>query len=774
MATYELNLRDYLRILRKHRLYFVVPPIALAALTYLLTPTPPMRYEASASVKFSQSSTLAGLMLQVFTYSPGDSIATQTKILTSLPLMARLAQHLGKAPSDLDHKELIEHPDHVAVVSDLQSRVSAEPVGNTNIIEIYAHASSRAEAISIVNGLADVFAAWSLEEKNRQVTEAKDFIGDQLAEAESRLKSTENELRRFMESNLDRLSLSADELSRLQQERERVRRLIETLELQVDQLETRREEGEGQIDWISSQELNDTNLERFNSELIDLQLEKERLLVYQTESSPEVRALESKIQTLLTSLTREYQATLAELRREERELNEKIAVIPQNDAELNRLRRNQQVANDAYTMLKAKYEEAVIREAEKIREVDVVEYATGATARSRPGKLSKTLIGGLVGLVLGFIFTLIAENMDTSIATIEDVEGFLQLPVLGVIPQIDRDAVQRALAAENPDATPESLASYAGLVAQFDPASPVAEAYRSLRTNLEFSRMGQPATSFVVTSSTLEEGKSTTVANLALALSQGGKRTLVVESDLRRPSIHAQFGLAREPGLSEVLLGTLSWQEALRSVADLFLGKLDMDTLVRTPGLDNLFFITSGTLPPNPAELLGSAPMKTFVEEIASEFDVVLFDTPPVLPVTDAAILASEADGVLLVYQAGRAGRGLLKRAKSHLESVRADIRGVILNNITAEVSEFSPAEHHYAYYTQYQNREEVDAPQGMLGRMAARVRGAGKRSDERASPSMKGGGGPPAGSRASGGNEYSDLLDVTGSGERSREDERS
>ena len=768
MGQYELNLRDYLRILRKHRLYFIGPPIALAVLTYLLTTTPPVSYRATSSVKFSQSSTLAGLMLQVFTYSPGDSLATQTHILTSLPLMARLAQHLDRVPPEMEFKDVLESPEHVATLSALQSQVSAESIGSTNIIEVSAEASSREEATLIVNSLADVFADWSLAERNRQVIDAKDFIAQQLVQAETRLKEAEDSLRSFMERNLDKLSLSADELSRLQQNRERVRRLIKTLDLQVQQLDRRRREGEGQIDWISSRELNDSNLERFNNELIDLQLEKERLLVYQTETSPEVQAVENKIQTLLMSLIREYEATLADLEEEAVRLNEKIEVIPKNDAERNRLKRDQQVANDGYAMLKAKHQEAVIREAEKIREVDIVEYATDAAARVESGKLSKSLVGGLVGLVLGFVLALVAENMDTSIATIEDVESYLQVPVLGVIPQIDRDAVLNALASGDPHLPRESLSSYSGLVAQFDPASPVAEAYRSLRTNLEFSRLARPATSFVITSSTLEEGKSTTTVNIALALAQSGKRTLVVESDLRRPSIHKYFGLPRDPGLSEVLLGTLSWRDATRSLADLFLGKLDMDTLVRTPGMENLSFITSGTLPPNPAELLGAAPMGSLIKELAEEFDVVLFDSPPVLPVTDAAILASQVDSVLLVYQAGRAGRGVLKRAKSHLEAVRADIRGVVLNNITAEVSEFSPAEHHYPYYASVQ-RETLQEQQGFLKRAVDGVR---DRLANRQSSSPTRGDDRKAGAPTGGSTEYEDVLDVTG-GERppSRDD---
>jgi capsular exopolysaccharide synthesis family protein len=291
----------------------------------------------------------------------------------------------------------------------------------------------------------------------------------------------------------------------------------------------------------------------------------------------------------------------------------------------------------------------------------------------------------------------------------------------------------------------------------------VAEAYRSLRTNLEFTKIARPARSFLITSSTLEEGKSTTVANLAMALAQGGKRVLVIESDLRRPLIHTYFGLSREPGLTEVLLGTLDWREAQRSLADVFLGKLDMNSLVRTPGLENLSFLTSGTLPANPAELLGAAPMRSLIREVTEEFDVVLFDSPPVLPVTDAAVLASQVDGVVLVYQLGRAGRGLLRRAKSHLETVQADLRGVILNDIKAEVSEFSSPEYYYQDYSRYAEGESA-GPRNRLNKAVAGVR---DRLTSRSSTSKRSAASGSPAPRTEGASEYEDVLGITGDRDR-------
>ena len=189
--------------------------------------------------------------------------------------MARLAQHLGRVPEDLDFKTILDNPEHVAQLSLLQSQVFAEQVGNTNIVQITAEAANHEEAKSVANGLADVFAQWSLEEKNRQVIEAKDFIAQQLAQAEGRMKEAEDALQAFMESNIDHLSLSTDEMARLQKEKTEIRQQRTILERQVDQLEARMQSRSGHIDWVSSSELDDSNLKRFNDKLIELQFQRE-------------------------------------------------------------------------------------------------------------------------------------------------------------------------------------------------------------------------------------------------------------------------------------------------------------------------------------------------------------------------------------------------------------------------------------------------------------------------------------------------------------------
>lgn len=214
------------------------------------------------------------------------------------------------------------------------------------------------------------------------------------------------------------------------------------------------------------------------------------------------------------------------------------------------------------------------------------------------------------------------------------------------------------------------------LVTLTSPRSPVSEAYRTLRTNLEFSSLDQPLRTMVVTSPGPEEGKSTTLANLAVTLAHAEKRVILVDCDLRRPSQHEIFGLSNGVGLTTMVVD----EEAMR------------DPPLLETGVEGLQLLPSGPLPPNPSELVGSRRMAEIISALSERADIVLFDAPPVIAVTDAAVLASRVDGVLLVIKAGTTKRDHAKRAKALLDKVNAHVVGAVLNNIKMDTS-------YYSYY---------------------------------------------------------------------------
>ena len=207
------------------------------------------------------------------------------------------------------------------------------------------------------------------------------------------------------------------------------------------------------------------------------------------------------------------------------------------------------------------------------------------------------------------------------------------------------------------------------LITLTDPTSSVAEAFRTLRTNLEFSSLDNPVKTLVITSASPGEGKSTTLANLAITTAQAEKKVYLIDCDLRRPSLHRLFGIANDVGLTNMIR-----DEALRDAPPL------QETQV--PGL---WLLPSGPLPPNPSELLGSKRMEEIITKLRDQADIVLFDTPPSTVVTDAAVLASKVDGVLLVFSAGRTKRDHAQKAKALMEKVNARLVGVVLNNVRAD-----------------------------------------------------------------------------------------
>ncbi|WP_066633844.1 CpsD/CapB family tyrosine-protein kinase [Desulfolucanica intricata] len=216
------------------------------------------------------------------------------------------------------------------------------------------------------------------------------------------------------------------------------------------------------------------------------------------------------------------------------------------------------------------------------------------------------------------------------------------------------------------------------LITLHDPKSPAAEAYRILRTNIQFSSLDKPIKKLLVTSAGPHEGKSLTVSNLGIAFAQTGLRVLILDCDLRKPMQHKSFEVFNTKGLTNILLGEISIEDSLQDV-----------------GVDSLKLITTGPIPPNPSELLGSRRMKVFLDELSDLFDIVLVDTPPVVAVTDAALMAANVDGVLLVVASGATKIEMTQRAKELLLNVNARIIGTVLNMIEVE----SDSYYYYYYY---------------------------------------------------------------------------
>lgn len=221
-----------------------------------------------------------------------------------------------------------------------------------------------------------------------------------------------------------------------------------------------------------------------------------------------------------------------------------------------------------------------------------------------------------------------------------------------------------------------------GIILKDNPKSPISEAYRTLRTNIQFASFDGDMKTIVITSSTPGEGKSTTAANIAYSLHETGKEVILIDCDLRKPTVHKRFKLSNQKGLTDLLRDDFDFS---------YIQKFE----------ENLYILTSGTLPPNPAEVLSSNKMRNFLEKLKNEFDYIIIDTPPVISVTDAQILSTMADGVILVISSGEADRQAAAKAKELLLNVKAKILGVVLNKIDIDSNKG------YRYYYYYEGGEK-------------------------------------------------------------------
>lgn len=422
--------------------------------------------------------------------------------------------------------------------------------------------------------------------------------------------------------------------------------------------------------------------------------------------------LEFQLADLMQKYTEKHPRVI-QAREQIEQIESQVKGFSGQELEYTRLTREIDVNKKLYAMLKEKLEEARITEAQKVGDISVVNPAVLPSAPVSGNEKMGVVVGAFMGLILGVALAFVLETLDTSIGTIEDVENVVKLPVLGVIPSVINESdqgygiIDRIRAKFSPAQKTEEQERLIRLFSHYNPKSPTTEAYRNIHTNL---KLNPSKKSILVTSSGPREGKSSIAVNLSIVMAQAGLKTLLVSADLRRPVIAKTFGIKKEPGLNELLTGTVTLEDALKNVTDLMMGEMNFEEIRMTPGLENIWLLTSGRLPFNPPELIESKELATVIDKLKVRFDVIIFDAPPILPVTDASLLAPKIDCVVIVYEIGRTSREALIRAKGQLESVGAKIAGVVLNHTksqTEAIATYPYYSHKYRYY----GKEEPPKP---------------------------------------------------------------
>ncbi|MBN1273253.1 MAG: polysaccharide biosynthesis tyrosine autokinase [Candidatus Aminicenantes bacterium] len=644
MPRIEMDLTDYMRVIRKRKRIIILTFILVLVSTIFYTVRQTPLYQTSCKVKLEQRKSVASILTELITWAPGDQMASHAKLITSYQIMGRVADEMGLIKPDISDER------RMAVIRGLQGQVSAERVGNTNMISITTISSSPHKAAALANTTASVYVKYHFENKKLEASNVKQFVKGQLDSYLKQLQQSENALQKFRREN----------------------------PLVVERDIT-----------FSPIIQNDPRVASLKDEIVKLELDLISLESKYTSEHPEVQTLKRRISKAKEDLTE----TLDQITSQQKELSSK-------EIELVQLKRDVSIAEDIYLMFKKRYEEARILEAEKAQDVTIVEPAAEPSRPFKPNIHTNIFIGILAGILLGLIMAFVTESFDTSIGRIDDIEELTKVPVLGVIPDINSEKGKKKFADKFiKRKKPSKMNQFNRLVSLFEPSSTIAEAYRSLRTNLDYMGLQKAGKSIVFSSALPQEGKTQTLANLAVVFAQSGQKVLVVGSDFRKPMIYSLFGLQRSPGLSEVLIGKIPLEKAVNTVTDMVLGGFEYDKLLNTRGVENLNIITCGGHAPNPAELLAFSRMDELIQEMEQKYDIVLFDSPPILPVADPSILSTKTDGVVIVYKAGKTPRQALVRSRAQLENVKARIWGVVINNVKAQFIEDVTPYHRYRYY---------------------------------------------------------------------------
>ena len=607
-------------------------------------------------------------------------------------------------------------------VDDLQGTLRVEPVKETRLtvretrlIDItYRHTEPHLAA-KIVNTVADSFVYQNLEKKTETSSTTSSYLAKRIAELQAANREKEEELINYAK-NHEILSLDANQntvverlegLNKQLLEAENERKLAEAAykaSLQPGAAEALAEGG-------GAADRDVPSATKLSSEaelsLAKLRQRRAELLVENTEKWPAVKEIDKQIavlektlndsraratKTVTTNLATRYRQALAteEALRKAYE-KQRAETLTQNEAAVSYRIIQQEIETNKTLLdglLQRTKENDVIMTGTP-NNIRVVDYAIAPKKPVSPKRTSIVILSLLVSFGFGVGLAFFVEYLDDTVRSTEDVENFLRLPSVAVIPQ-SGIAKPKRIWARNSKGTALAMSkngtTHEVLLSELDKRSPVAEAYRHLRTSILLSTAGRPPKTLLITSSVPSEGKTTTAVNTSISLAQTGARVVIIDADMRRPRLHSIFNISNDNGLSGLLSREPSQSEILAAIQH------DEDT--------GLFLLTAGPVPPNPAELIGSDQMLKLIAALTPSFNHIIIDSPPIAAFTDGVLLANMVEGVLLVVHSGRSSRKVVARARKLLMDVGARIIGVVLNR--AESAGSNSYYYDSGYYQHY------------------------------------------------------------------------
>src|ERR1019366_6814139 len=699
----RLHFLDYWRVIRIRKAIIITVFLITAIIATAVTLILPESYASTARIKVENEGGIVSGMgnspaATSFGYDP-YFIQTTFEIMQSQLVLSNVIATMNlnvEWGKKYNNGETLKTTETMEI---LKQRMGLVPVRNTKLISITVYSDDKKEAADLANSIAEAYRTYRIQTSQQQATTGLEVYQTQYLEESNRiemLQANVDNLRRNLDINNGTASSPEPELT------------VEQLRsYQAQKLESERAYNELLTQLQNFQTIQQTNREKLRDVLpMEANAELSSQLAQYHEAQRKIAALKidygvtnfavTRVQTLIDTLDGQLNNSVAAIMTSlQTQVNSKKAsldslvkqVAEAKQKDHDNATKNQPYYDekrkldqlyDSHRLLNAKIViDTIDAQIPRTSMVQIIDRAEPGKAPVKPNKTLNITLGLIFGLIMGVGLAFFIEYLDTSVKTIDDVERTFQAPVLGVIPQ------------------------NIGYLLEEGAESKHAEAYRVLRTNLLFSRKGENLNTIVIVSAGAGEGKSTTTINLSTVFAQAGNRVLIVDSDLRRPTLHKLFKVANNLGLTNYLLKQNTVVE-----------------VVQTTSVPNLDFMASGKLPSSSMGILGSAQMKELIAELKQRYDFIFFDSPPILGVSDASILASEVDLVMQVIQYRRYPQPMTIRAKQMIEKVGGNFVGMVLNNINMSQDEgyyYYSGYYHDYYYSRDPSEQEAEAKKADL-----------------------------------------------------------
>ena len=640
---------------------------------------------------------------------------TQYKIIVSDRVLGKVVRDLALA-RDYGFMGITapraEPPSVETAIMVLRGRTFVDPVKQSRLVTIKVEDPDRKRAQRICDAVASAYIEQNLDIAVNSSADAVVWLGSQIDHLKSELEVDENALHAFKRDN-DLPSTSINEASNmLRLEMQELDTALTSTRTKKEELSARHAElsrvaGDNPDQLPASELLASAYLQTLRREYQDAERERSSLIAGgKGENHPQVLVATERG-------SRAKVALLAEVKNIQGAVGRDLAIISRQEAgestlfeatrrravelnmkeiEYHRLDRAREQNEKLYGMLLEQMKQSDLARMMRVNNVRVVDSASEPSDPIRPRKVVTLPIGALIGLLAGLGLALLRQRLDSSIKTPGDVEQLLGVTFLGLLPHSEEKESRRGRRQRGP-----SSEEAVELIVHDRPLSGVAEAARSVRTNLMFMNPDRPYKRLLVTSAAPGEGKTTVACSIAIAFAQGGQRVCIIDCDLRRPRLHRIFHRAGESGITSVLVGDAT-----------------IDEVIKPTAINNLWSVPAGHLPPNPADLLHSDRFKRVLDDLSERFDRVIIDSPPVVAVTDSAIVSTLVDGTVFVVRGFQTPRNLAAQGLRSLRDVDAKVIGVVLNAVNLNSNEYNYYYHYYYYKREgYRSPAPVDAAEG-------------------------------------------------------------